>query len=161
MLDKTLIWKQQNTHRTRKNSTVWLNKKNFPYSKKMWSVTTVVTKQFKQQLTASSWVPNTQQSVATVTSRWSDTSSEDPRQFQHWNHAYAFPTRLGWCQTLEKLRMDWLLQKGRAKVTPLWAIPWLWVSASPSCDTGKRQSQHMPFLGPCPHKSWHYSWFSN
>jgi hypothetical protein len=105
----------------------------------MGSATTIKTHQFKEQKTIPCWVPNTQQSVAAVTSGWWDTSSEDPRQFQHWNQTYAFATWLGWCQTLDICQMGWFLQKGRAKVTPLCGYEFL----SHPVDTGKRQSQHM------------------
>jgi hypothetical protein len=158
---KTLIWKQQNTHRTRKNSQVWLNKKIIPHSRKMRSVTTVVTNQNKQQKTILWWVPNTQQSLATVTPGWSDTGSEDLRQFHHWNQLYAFPTWLGWCQTLDIRWMGYFLQKEGQRSHhsgPFHGYEFLFLQ---SWYRKKTEPAYDLFLGPFPPKSLKCSRFSN
>jgi hypothetical protein len=77
------------------------------------SVTTVVTTYLatEDQLC---WIPNNQQNVATVT-QGKRTQFMSTRLFPRQEHVYAFPTRLGWCQTLGIRWMECFLQKGRVK----------------------------------------------
>ena len=89
------------------------------------------------------WVPNTQQSVATVTSGW------QARFLRTWDsstietsHVLSLPDLAG-VKLLTYVRCCHSYDKIKDKSHTTLFHSWLWVSLTPGCDTGKRQSRHM------------------
>ena len=116
----------------------------------------------KQQKIRLCWVPNPQQSVATVTPGWSDKISESTTQFQQWNHSYAFPTWLGWCQVLGIRQMVCFQQNGRAKSHDYETFHgYEFLSYTAVIEQDMTTPAYDLILGPSPWMIWNCSRFSN